>query len=688
MRFSWRSSLRRLWLPAVTGVVLLGIWFGGLAWSTDAGIRTFEARTVSDYTRPADPQPWRAVRFFAEPDSYCWLTYARDLRASNRWRLRFTRADNAPAGREMHWSHLPLWSLAGLSAAWETGGAPPPLALELAGRSLMPLFGWLFFSAFFLLLGPRLGWRLATLVTAVMVTALHWNYHTLRPDHHGFQLAASIGMWLGLLLGGMGGIRSGTPPRRRRPPGRRNRARRWMIFSGLCGGIGLWLGATVFWFSLAASAAGAAAALLLLPPPAPREGWEIRPGLWRWWGAAGALSALAFYTLEYAPRHMGMRLEVNHPLHALGWLGIAEGLYALAFWRTQGRLSMRQAVPAALGLAAAALVPLLVVFGPVDWFWPRTPIMLRLHARHIIEFRTLFATAGTRWPRQFLMTFGVIVPALIWTAVLLARRRLTPATRIVLLPMAVVTTLFLLLYAWQIRWESFALSAGLLLTGFLLAGRRDPGGTSPPGPLSRRLPVLLLLLLAGQAAYGTFRIAAPLRQLHRVEKMDALWLKALLQRNLLLRFKARFPESPCRIALPAEMSPAVTYFGVGDTLGSLYWENPDGLTALAAFFGDPLPGPHARRIARERGITHVLMPQGVDDALLFYHLATGRADQSGASRTVGGATARAGTRIPSWLRPLPDLDAATSPVGYVQVPAIGQWVPLPLPVSHFQVIAP
>ena len=681
----WVSpSLRNSFLAALAGLGLLAAWFGGFSWAADAGIRKFEAHTVVHPDRPTDPQPWRAARFFVEPDSYYWLAYARDLRAAEAWRLRYTYADNAPAGREMHWAHLPIWALMGISRLVEMGGVSPPIALELAGRILMPLFGWLFFSALYLLLGHRLGWRISALTTATLAMGLNWDFHALRPDHHGFQLAASIFMWLGLLLGGMGWVRREPAPGAVGGRSPLATARRWFFVSSLFGGIGFWLGATVHLFSLAALAAGAAATLLFIPPPGTKDPFEIRPDLWRFWGFSGAGVALVFHALEYAPHHVGMRLEANHPLYALCWLGTAECLRALALWRSRRRRSLADILSAALGVGAASLLPLLIVFGPVAWFLPRSEIMLRLHAHHIIEFRTLFATAGSQWAKTFLLSFGVVVPATLWTLVLLWRRQLPVARQRLLLPLCAMTVLFILLYAWQVRWEPFALAAGLLLAGFLLTERRGLAETLPARSIWRHLPALLLALFALQLAYGTFRLVAPLRQLLRVEKLDELWLKALLQRNLMLQLKAQFPATPLRLVLPAEMATAAYYFGVGNSLGSLYWENPAGLGAAADFFGDPLPGERARQIAKERGLTHVLMNPGAGDALMFYQIATGRSDQLGASRTVGGATAKAGTPVPEWLHPEPALNAAANPTYYVLVPKIKQWVPLSLQLSLYR----
>ena len=57
MAESLRPFFRRTVVPALAGTILLGAWFGGISWATDAGIRKFERNVVADPTRPADPQP-------------------------------------------------------------------------------------------------------------------------------------------------------------------------------------------------------------------------------------------------------------------------------------------------------------------------------------------------------------------------------------------------------------------------------------------------------------------------------------------------------------------------------------------------------------------------------------------------------------------------------------------------------
>ena len=215
---------RRSWLPGIAGLAALAAWLAWLTWFTDAGIRRFERHMQPMAAAPDAPRTWCSQRFFVEPDSYYWLSYARELRARGAWRMRATSADNAPYGREMHWSHLVVWGLMATSRILETAAhLPPSVALECAGRILLPAAGMVFLGALFLLLGRRLGWPVAALTTGALATSpeILWNFHGLRPDHHGFHLAFAAGMWLCLVLGGMGRARTG--------------ARRWFAAAGLLG---------------------------------------------------------------------------------------------------------------------------------------------------------------------------------------------------------------------------------------------------------------------------------------------------------------------------------------------------------------------------------------------------------------------------------------------------------------------
>ena len=44
-------------------------------------------------------------------------------------------------------------------------------------------------------------------------------------------------------------------------------------------------------------------------------------------------------------------------------------------------------------------MPALMVFGPQEWYYPRSPVMLRLHGRFIMEFRSLWESGA--WSNHF-----------------------------------------------------------------------------------------------------------------------------------------------------------------------------------------------------------------------------------------------------------------------------------------------
>lgn len=678
-------------LAIAGGILLLAMWYGGTLWGTDRGIRNIEAQATT--TAPPAPharEPWRAMRFFGDPDAYHWLSFARDLRASGHLRVRYTFADNTPYGRDVHWAQLPIWSLAGLSFAIErAAGLSPPRALEWAGRLLMPLAGFLFCSALLWMASrwvhPLMGWLLAFPIAFSSLL----DFHTLRPDHHGFQIAFACCSLLGLLCSGMGWHRPCHPARADDSPllPPLVPARRRLVASGLFAGMALWMGATVFTFLLAAIAAGTALALIRSSTNDVPDDVVLQPNLFRWWGGAGAAASLFFYLIEYAPSHFSMRLEVNHPLYALCFLGTAECLRALARWK-QGRsaFGLRDGLFAATGFLAAGILPLLVLFGPVAWYIPRSPLMLRLHKRFIIEFLPLWQQLSG----QLLLDHATLLllggATLGLTGWLVKGRRLPFADRAPLHLLAVVSVWVFALFLWQSRWVQFVAPILVLFAGFcLLAAWRS----RPPsqGPLRLPwLPILLGLLLLAQTVHAAHVALRPIRRMLRVESMDPLWFKYLLQRNVMLNLKATALDTPRRLILPAEMAPAAYYFGLGPGVASLYWENLDGLNATAEFLGDPLPGLHANEIARERGLTHVLLTYEPHDAFMFYHLLTGDTNRAAVPDTVGGALSNPqASLLPNWVRLDYRLSLEASRSIAIFIPATAQWVPFNLPIHFYAV---
>ena len=665
-------------------ILLLALWFGGMTVALDRAVALFSERTTTDPVDIAAPAPWRGSRLFVDPDSYAWLSYARDLRESPHLRVRFTHMDNAPFGRPVHWAQLPIWSLCAISFALETVGIPAADSLELAGRFLLPLLGFISFSALWLYLRKRIPPLLAALVTLSAAVTLFWNFHPLRPDHHGFHLVAAAAFVLPLLFSSFGVA----------PPSRRNRLP--FILSGFFGGVALWLGATVFYFTLAA--ATLAASLVLLPRRADSTPPQDST-VWRLWALAGCASSFFFWLLEYAPHHFSMRLEANHPLYALSFLGIGECLHLLSRLRHDPatRLSPAFCLHAALALLAAAALPALVLFGPVSWYLPRSPLMLRLHSRHIVEFLSLRAYCA-----QISQPFFVhlLCPALPALAALPFLPRPLPRRVLFALPFF---CLFGILFLWQNRWEFFFALASCFLVVAVCPTAPKPQSQRKNPKLScdrgRTLfHVVVPAAFSVQLAMTLWGHLAPVAMTLHGSHTDPAWLGAFQCRALATQFPKALanpsvtptPNASSPVVLaPNGLAPYLYYFARIPSVSSFYWENLPGNADASEAFADPAPSaPTSFSVVSRRRVSHLFMVEGAQDAILFDHLQTGVYSASHVVKTLGGTLAgiNKGTALPPWLAVDTDLNRLANPTLYTFIPPRHFFAPSRYPVRIYSLM--
>ena len=648
----------RRWYWAA-GLLLLAAHAVFFTLHTDRAARSFEATLVPPNTIPGMTEP----RFFLDNDAYAWMAHTRDLMASGDWRIRHTFMDNAPYGRDMQWSHLLIWSLRGLAAAiMATAGWPAARAVELAGVWVMPLFQILCVGAFFVVVSKKLGWIPGVLFCSLFLSlnGLAWGFYPLRPDHHGLQLSFVLGSFICLQFGGLGwtqatasGTGSGLPACRRLSPPDVLEARRWFAAAGLLGGLALWLGATIWMFALVVIGA-AACSVLPAWQPSPAPGTVYQPGLWRRWAWTGCAAGAFFYLLEYAPAHFAMRLEVNHPGFWIFWLGLAEILVLAG--KAGPRLdfkswSRRDLALGLIGALAVLCLPAAIVWGPPEWHQLRDPVLQRLHARYIEEFRSFGSALGDTPLVQFLyLQMGLLPLALPWAA-----WRAVPAgpdrtqRRRNLLPGLVFSGLFLGLYLWQQRWEFF-LAGGL---AWLAVSTLAEDVSAPGAGRARRVfggAVAAALLANG--------LVADLSRLHSErlastsESVIPSWVQSCVMKRMALQFGlAAGPEHWRMVGLAAE-APMLYYFTGIQTVASYYWENAAGWQAESAFFADAPDGRIAEKIARERGLTHVCISLSPELPRLFWYIATGRySDTEGLQQSLAGQlVVPGGGQLPRWFR--------------------------------------
>lgn len=624
------------WAPfAAAAAAALAFLVLNTLWYVE-GIERFNARASR---ADASPLPGSSTReaprgLFLDTDSYLWNHFGLEVASGRSWRVRRTDVDNYPFGREVHWSSAYTWLIAAagrLRSAFTPESLP--VAVERASRVLNPLLHLVFVLSAALLAARRLH----PFAGAALLVALTSSFSILQsffpgyPDHHGLVSLAIFGTLFPLYLGGGGIV----------PEGGEAAARRWFVASAAWGAFGLWVSAVTFALVLLSVGTAAVAAMLVAGRG---EGASARfaPGLWRTWGITGAAVGFGFYLLEYFPNHLGLRLEVNHPLYHLGWIGGACLVsYAGAALLERRSMAGRDWGGIAAALAAVALLPLAIWLGGADVYNHRDPFLWRL-SRQVMEFQ--------RYPLgEFLRSFGVSLALWVLAALLLGLRGLGRERRFP----AALALLFCLvplgMSLWQRRWGSI-LACGLSLAPVVALALSSDGLRKT---VARRLVAGVVLL--GLAAHFTAFASAHLKdaRLLRDGRADHLLLSTFAAAWDAARH-LRGIEGDRRIVLASTPWPTtvMSYAGGFHGVGSLAWENLEGQKAMVDLFSAETDD-EALRIVRERGITHIAVVASDFSAANQAFLKYGRPDER---RIAGSLGRRMFQRPPPWW---------LAPVGYV-----------------------
>lgn len=588
-------------------------------------------------------------------DARWWVLHARQMLAEGSWRIRHTDYDNAPEGREVHWSSFLVWVLAAL--AWlrslGSGQAPELFAAEAALWAgpflLVCLVGglvWLACRGFGVFCGLFYG---VTLLTSFAVLR---TFQAGEADHHGIVLVFISASLLCLLAGG-----GGLAARKERSAEREAlpslaAAKRWFLASGALGSMALWVSAATALPVLAATGAGA----LLSGWTARHRGREsfLQPVLWRDWGLAGGAGSLVFYGLEYFPSHLGWRLEVNHPLYAVAWFGGAWLVAALLESVKERRAPWRataDAAKSALALAAVAAPLVAILFFADRVFWVSDKFLLSLHQEYILEFQSFFSLVRLRdrdaitwivyYPWVFVSTAGVACLALCRQ-----RLRFIPALLPVLLP---AVLLMQGLALWQVRWGSAAFALWALVALLVMA---DALALPPATRLRRFLPPALLA-----TAWLALLLGVVPQVLHAAKEEETCLDPPLsepvggnlLARDIAHRLVQSSPERLPVVLTGPNTSTEMSYHAGVRTLGTLYWENMPGLKRAAAIFC-ATDEAEALKLLTEAGVTHIVVPSWGDFAAAYANLrAKARGEESGSTPFFEGVLKEG--HFPDWLRP-------------------------------------
>lgn len=636
--------------PRVRWLVMAGVW------TLVAGLLLLHLLAVRDYLALIEVQGLRGAPAATTPlkrtipivyiDAQMWVRHALDLQEHGGARVRFTTADNAPFGREVHWSSPLVWAIAGAGHLRQAAtGEPLTLATERA-------LEWINFTlllalavAFSAWTARRAGAGAGALVALGMVGHRDF-YDGFSPnyvDHHGLITTAVFGLVLGVVFMGGGWWRAEGPGRAPAflPPTRAS-ARRGAVVSALCGAVGLWLSAASVIPAIVLVSLASLFVLWSWGAAARRDGAAFDAGLWRLWGRVGAAASAFFYLVEYAPAHFGLRLEVNHPLYALAWWGGTELLALLAEWRLappeKRTLAPRRWLAPALAVAAA---PAVILAGGAAVFVVRDAFVAGL-SNHVLEGMSLPALVrATGWNIFFLHVNESLLPAIPALALLVARGA---RDRLVLGLIFFATLGFVALACWEVRFWQNTAGPQLCLALVVLAA------------LGQTWSARTRWLLVTGTALGLFLPPALTRVLDLREQVlrrtaSSLDLAPALQRDIAAALRTSQPTGEIVLLACPSTSTGVAYYGRFQTIGTLYWENHAGMRAAAEIFCATTEA-EAREKMRARGVTHLAFSSEEDFLRSYFALLHAGAPAADFEKTFGHQLFTQ-QQIPPWLRVLP-----------------------------------
>lgn len=642
------SSKRYLWIAFGCLAILLALIAVDSA-SRSVTLARATAMRTSDVPAGSSrlaPGTWERMQLLptSSVDARWWILHAQHAIGSRELRVRSTDLDNAPDGREMHWSSSIVWLLLAMK------NIPGLEGTDLATISVWS--GPLLFILCLAMLGT-IAWRGAGFPTASFFllvfgswTLIFQCFRAGETDHHGLLCALAAGCVLSAGFGLAGFLQTGRKPGGRQQQAAALTARGWFVLSGVLGGAMLWVSAATAIPVIASLALGGVLAAGINKPDS-----EFPVGdLWWTWSLAGGMTSAGFYLLEYFPAHMGLRLEVNHPLYSAAWIG-GGYLTSLAIAKLDGIPLFRkrsQVCGALLALVAIAVPPVLVMKFARDCFWVRDPFLLALHREYILEFQTFLESAASRlspdllvevfsWPVFVLAGFALYARSMpkYWRAVMAA----------VVCPAMVLQIMALL----QVRWlviSSALWTVGVLflVVGFLRGCLR---------PSKTMLAVFGIVACLNTLVFPILDLSDSVGVARKQGEIPKEWISSILLRDVAHRLVQSSPSTVPVVLSGPTSSTDLTYYSGVHTLGTLYWENRAGLVAAAGMF-DATSETGALALLGRHHVSHIVLASWDDYATGYARLlrrSQGRADDKEPGFLERALSSRAG--LPDWLRPLP-----------------------------------
>lgn len=603
-------------------------------------------------------KPQERMPVFLAPmalDGYVWDRHAEHLGENGELRLRFSDLDNAPIGREVHWNSAFAWYLRGLGEIYRSATGDTLrnsiFRMSIWANPILLVIGIAFLS---ILSARRFGPMCGAILAFGMVftPTFYEGFLPAYPDHHGLIAFAILCQVFGIAWAGAGWVQAASGSAFV-PPRALAQARHGMIFSAISGAAGLWISAFSTAVVTGGIGIGVVLANLFFSRRARSAGCVFHAELWKLWAWVGALGSLGFYILEYFPNHLGMRLEVNHPFYALAWLGGGWGVATLAGW-VEGRGIRKEPFPlATLALcgAACAVLPLTLAFGGPAVYIPRDPFMGRLwqNIAELLPLLVRLQTGTLTWATAF----GFFPIFVIAGVALLLSKRINggdkPALLFLITPILTTTAM----QFFQTRW---GMLAGPLYIGLASIVLPLGAGLFARHLASRIVGGIAVAVVAGLIAFPVANdfIRPPVTQffMNNRRALDPNQALHLLHRDMARIILKDSGGKPGVVLSSPNSSCLLSTLGGFQTIGTLYWENVDGLK-MAARMLNAQSEDEALKLLKERGVQYItFMPWENFMEPYFRLLAPDPSLGQSFSKSFGN-NVFFGHKLPVWLRPIP-----------------------------------
>ena len=580
--------------------------------------------------------------------SYQWIAETQQMLARHEWRVRQIDYENAPFGREVNSASPYRWWLGLIAWCDHTlSGRPLGLSVERAALLADPL------AHLLLLVGTTIfvAWQFGALPAALLAVGLVSIYPfagSFLPGVPGDQSFARVcALWSVLpLLAGTACLRSpagrsqgemaqvgfGRTPRR---------AQRLFFLAGVAGGLGLWVSAATQTPVLGGIALGGILNAAVVSRGAKTNQLDPRETMpWRTWALGGATTCLAAYLIEYFPAHMELRLQVNHPLYGVAWIGAGELLALIESWLKRGKSywTLRKFVSLFLAFAAVAALPVALKLGG----------------------SSLFLIGDLSAARLSCLPNGVVAKNV---AAWVARDGLTWAVGATCLPLLLLGTAVWLFVRCKSenRWRTgIAVALGTVLVTLPLAFLQLAWWNVVDG-------ILLALFVAGSAALdatagagrsrwlswglaglvflpGIFQLVPPRRTAGNIE-FTRLEVEGLIERALAHWIADRADPGGPVVLLPPDRTTSWCFHGGLRGLGTANWENRDGLVATVRIV-TATTASEAFALLRQRDVAFIILPSWDSDLDEFARWTLRNPEDAFVMALHHWA-------LPPWLRPLP-----------------------------------